>query len=126
MVRGSVGCAADTMAEFDAVIPVPPLGVTGTVAPAAPWFGVTELTVTDAAATVNPPASTPLPPPGFVTVTFRAASAAPLAIVSVAVSCVGDVTVRFDTAIPVPTLRLAPAANPEQLTATETAAPGVP
>src|SRR5215831_14264932 len=100
--------------------------VTGTVAPAGPWLGVTELTVTDAAATVNPPASNPLLPPRFVTVTFRAASAAPSAIVSVAVSCDGDVTVRFDTVIPAPTLRLAPPANPEPLIVTETAAPGVP
>src|SRR5215467_14455217 len=102
-----------------------PLLVTDTVAPAAPWLGVAELTVTDAAVTVNPRASAPLLPSGFVTVTFRAASAAPLAIVSVAVSCVGDVTVRFDTVMPAPTLRLAPPVNPKPLIATETAAPGV-
>src|SRR5262249_48153307 len=122
------------------VMPVPTLGVApgidseplvvtgtvGTVAPAGSWLGVTELTVTDAAATVNPPASTPLLPPRFVTVTLRAASAAPPVSVSVAVSCVGDVTVRFDTMIPAPTLRLAPPANPEPLIVTETAAPGVP
>jgi len=103
-----------------------PLLVTGTVAPAAPWLGVTELTVTDAAVTVKPPASAPLLPSRFVTVTFRAANAAPLAIVSVAVSCVDEFTVRFDTEIPAPTLRLAPPANPEPLIVTETAAPGVP
>jgi hypothetical protein len=48
---------------------------------------------------VKPPVRVPLEPPEFVTVRSRALSIPPLAIASVAVSCVADPTVAFDTVI---------------------------
>jgi hypothetical protein len=79
-----------------------------------------------ALATENPPASVPLPPIEFVTVTSRDPRAAPAAIVSVAVSWVEDATARFETVMPEPKLTVEPLPNPVPVMVAATCAPGVP
>src|SRR2546430_5605697 len=66
----------------------------------------------------RPPRSTLFP----YTTPFRsrAPKAAPLATVSVAVSCVGEPIDTFDTVMPAPTLSVAPAANPDPMTSNDT------
>ncbi|MDO8479284.1 MAG: hypothetical protein Q7W02_24460 [Candidatus Rokubacteria bacterium] len=138
IVSVAVSCVADTIATLLTVTPTPltltvtpaanpdPLIVTGTVAPAAPCVGATELTVMGAT-TVKPPVSVPPTPPVFATVTLRVPSAVPLAIVSVAVSCVADFTVTLLDVTPVPlTLTVTPVANPDPLIVTGTVAPTAP
>ena len=135
--KEAVSVVAETTDTLDTVIPAPalivapatnpdPVTVTAMVAPAVPWLGVTELTVTAAAAIENPPVSVPVPPPGLMTLTSRAPDAAPAAMVSVAVSCVADTREIFDAEIPTPALRVAPVANPDPLIVTATAVPGAP
>ena len=139
IVSVAVSCVADPTDTMLTVTPVPlratvaptanpvPLIVTGTAAPGVPWFGDTEVTVTAAPVTVNPPTSVPLPPLELVTVTSRAPAVAVAEIVSVAVSCVADTKVRFDTVMPVPLrLTVEPALNPAPLIVTGIAVAGAP
>jgi hypothetical protein len=87
------------------VVPVRllPLKVTGTARPCVPVFGEIEVsTGTAAGVTVNAPVRMLLVPPGVVTLTFLAVSAALPAIVKVAVTVVALTTAILLTVMPPP------------------------
>src|ERR1700675_2282713 len=82
------------------------------VAPEATVIGVLlalTVTVGDAiAVTLRLLGKVAFNPPGFVTITLRAPTVAPAAIVSVAVSCVAVGTATLLTVMPAPALTVAP------------------
>jgi hypothetical protein len=82
----------------DAPVRLAPVKVTGTVVPRTPVFGAIDVSV--APCTVN--GTVLLVPPGVVTLTLWAPSAAPPPIVKVAFICVGLMTVTPLTATPPP------------------------
>src|ERR1035441_1690196 len=77
-----------------------PVKVTGTVAPCAPLVGLMEVTVGIPGLTGTVKDTAPLVPPGVVTVTMAAPSAAPPAMQKVAVIAVEVITVRSQGVMP--------------------------
>src|SRR5205823_1191932 len=126
----------ETKATFVTVISAPALTVaplanplpsivTGTVEPAMPWAGDTELTVTGTF-TVNAIASDTGIPLGFRTPTARPPASTALSRSNDAVRRADETKTTFLTVMPAPALTLAPLANPLPSIVTATVEPAVP
>src|SRR5215218_3125154 len=93
--------------------PVPLIVTKRRDAPRDRMLGLREVTVTDASVTVRPPLRVTVAPPGLVTVTLRAPTAAVAATVTLTVSWVALSTTTDPAVTPVPeTATVAPALNP--------------
>ncbi len=141
MLTLAVSCVADPNVHAVTVMPAPklhvapltkfvPVTITTRLCPGLPVVGLTPVTVGAGAGTnvvtVKALARLPLWASGLVTVTVRVPSVAPVAMLTLAVSCVADPNVHAVTVMPAPKLHVAPLTKFVPVTATVRLCPWLP